>query len=123
MKMTIAIVCVLLVLTVLYLQTCTGIDFTGRSNKFDATAWPRLREGIHSAQYELGKIDEATSCVIAYDSVHKYFLVTNSITTTRNLLCAGFSISTTVKRDFESKAVIKEKQAQYLKKHARQCGL
>lgn len=36
---------------------------------------------------------------------------TDHCTTIRNLLCAGFSISTTVKTDFESKAIIKEKQA------------
>lgn len=78
MKIAITIVCVLLVLTVVYLQTCTGVDFAERFNKFDAAAYRSLRQGIHSENYELAKIDEATSCVIAYDSVHKYFLVTNN---------------------------------------------
>lgn len=43
---------------------------------------------------------------------------TDTCTTTRNLLCRSFSTSTTVKRDFESKAVIKEEQAEFLKKYA-----
>jgi hypothetical protein len=43
---------------------------------------------------------------------------TDSCTTTRNLLCRSFSTSTTVKRDFESKSVIKEEQAAFLKKYA-----
>jgi hypothetical protein len=44
-------------------------------------------------------------------------------TTIRNLLCASFSTSTTVKRDFESKAIIKEEQAGFLKKYAHKSGL
>nr|WP_074240831.1 hypothetical protein [Chitinophaga niabensis] len=43
---------------------------------------------------------------------------TDTCTTTRNLLCRSFSTSTTVKKDFESKSVIKEEQAEFLKKHA-----
>jgi hypothetical protein len=39
---------------------------------------------------------------------------TDSCTTTRNLLCASFPTSTTVKEDFEGKSVIKEKQASIL---------
>lgn len=36
-------------------------------------------------------------------------------TAIRNLLCGSFSTSTTVKTDFESKAISKEEQAEYLK--------
>lgn len=36
---------------------------------------------------------------------------TDNCTTIRNFLCAGFPTSTTVKTDFESKAIIKEEQA------------
>ena len=36
---------------------------------------------------------------------------TDNCTAVRNLLCAGFPTSTTVKTDFESKAIIKEEQA------------
>ena len=43
---------------------------------------------------------------------------TDTCTTIRNLLCRSFSTSTTVKRDFESKSVIKEEQAEFLKKYA-----
>ncbi len=35
----------------------------------------------------------------------------DSCTTIRNLLCASFPTSTTVKKDFESKSITKEKQA------------
>jgi hypothetical protein len=38
----------------------------------------------------------------------------DNCTTIRNLLCAGFPTSTTVKKDFESKAIIKEEQAHLL---------
>lgn len=47
----------------------------------------------------------------------------DNCTTVRNLLCASFSTSTTVKRDFESKAIIKERQAEFLKKYAQQNAL
>lgn len=43
---------------------------------------------------------------------------TDNCTTTRNILCASFSTSTTVKRDFESKAIAKKEQAQFLRKYA-----
>ncbi len=39
----------------------------------------------------------------------------DSCTTIRNLLCASFPTSTTVKEDFEGKSVIKERQAVILK--------
>src|SRR5688572_21207242 len=44
--------------------------------------------------------------------------VSDNCTTVRNLLCAGFTTSTTVKIDFESKAIIKEKQAQLLENYS-----
>lgn len=36
--------------------------------------------------------------------------------TARNLLCAGYPTSTTVKKDFESQSIIKEEQAKNLEK-------
>jgi hypothetical protein len=42
----------------------------------------------------------------------------DTCTTIRNLLCAGFSTSTTVKKDFESKSVVKEEQVKFLKELA-----
>jgi hypothetical protein len=39
-------------------------------------------------------------------------------TATRNLLCTSFSTSTTVKKDFESKAIIKEEQVGFLKDYS-----
>lgn len=39
----------------------------------------------------------------------------DSCTTIRNILCSSFSTSTTVKKDFEGKSVIKEKQVEFLK--------
>ncbi len=36
----------------------------------------------------------------------------------RNQLCSGYSTSTTVKRDFESKQLIKEEQVRFLQKLA-----
>jgi len=39
-------------------------------------------------------------------------------TAARNFLCAGFSTSTTVKRDFEGQLVIKEEQADRLREYA-----
>lgn len=44
-------------------------------------------------------------------------------TAARNFLCRSFSTSTTVKKDFESKAVDKKEQAQALKLFARQNNL
>ncbi|SHL13750.1 hypothetical protein SAMN05444266_102170 [Chitinophaga jiangningensis] len=43
---------------------------------------------------------------------------TDTCTTTRNHLCTSFSTSTTVKRNFESKAITKEEQAEFLVKYA-----
>jgi hypothetical protein len=40
--------------------------------------------------------------------------VLDNCTAVRNLLCAGFATSTTVKTDFEGKSVIKEKQTELL---------
>ncbi len=48
---------------------------------------------------------------------------TDHCTTTRNHLCRSFSTSTTVKKDFESKAIIKEEQAQFLKNFAKENNL
>ncbi|WP_440134001.1 hypothetical protein [Chitinophaga sancti] len=39
-------------------------------------------------------------------------------TAVRNYLCAGFSTSKTVKRDFERNAIIKKEQAEHLKQYA-----
>ncbi|MEI9943983.1 MAG: hypothetical protein WDN26_07135 [Chitinophagaceae bacterium] len=44
-------------------------------------------------------------------------------TATRNLLCASFPTSTTVKKDFESKALIKEKQAKLLEQYSSEKNL
>ncbi|MVT10665.1 putative polyvalent protein kinase domain-containing protein [Chitinophaga tropicalis] len=44
-------------------------------------------------------------------------------TTVRNFLCTSFRTSTTVKRDFENNAIIKEEQAKLLKEYARGSGL
>jgi hypothetical protein len=41
-------------------------------------------------------------------------------TTIRNLLCAGFATSTTVKKEFESKAILKEEQANLLEKYCKE---
>ena len=38
--------------------------------------------------------------------------------TIRNLLCTSFSTSTSVKKDFESKSIVKEKQVEFLKRLA-----
>ncbi|GAA3916782.1 hypothetical protein GCM10022209_06920 [Chitinophaga oryziterrae] len=38
----------------------------------------------------------------------------DNCTATRNILCASFSTSTTVKRDFESKAITKKEQVEFL---------
>lgn len=48
---------------------------------------------------------------------------TDNCTAIRNLLCGSFSTSTTVKKDFESKSIIKEEQVEFLKKHARENNL
>jgi hypothetical protein len=39
--------------------------------------------------------------------------------TVRNLLVEGFGTGSTVKREFESRAIVKEKQASFLKKWAK----
>jgi hypothetical protein len=44
-------------------------------------------------------------------------------TTVRNLLCASFPTSTTVKEDFEGKSVIKERQAVVLESFCNEIGL
>ena len=44
----------------------------------------------------------------------------DSCTTIRNLLCASFPTSTTVKKDFEGKAIVKEKQRQLLEDYSHQ---
>lgn len=47
----------------------------------------------------------------------------NSCTTIRNILSESFETSATVKGAFESRAIIKEKQAGFLKAYAKQEGL
>ena len=42
----------------------------------------------------------------------------DTCTTIRNHLCASFRTSTTVKKDFEGKSIIKEKQVEFLKQLA-----
>lgn len=70
--------------------------------------------------------------MLHYDTRNKIKNITKGIiiegqqdycTTTRNLLCASFSTSTTVKTDFESKAIIKEKQAKILVKFSNENNL
>jgi hypothetical protein len=39
-------------------------------------------------------------------------------TAIRNLLCQGFGSNPTVKREFESRSIVKEEQARFLKIHA-----
>jgi len=46
--------------------------------------------------------------------------VPDTCTTIRNLLCAGFPTSTTVKTDFEGKSVFKEEQAQRLENYSKE---
>jgi len=41
----------------------------------------------------------------------------DNCTTIRNLLCASYPTSTTVKSDFESKAIIKKERAQFIEKY------
>jgi len=41
----------------------------------------------------------------------------DNCTTIRNLLCASYPTSTTVKKDFESKTVIKKEQAKFIEKY------
>lgn len=43
--------------------------------------------------------------------------------TIRNLLCKSFGASPTVKSEFESRTVIKEKQVSFLRSHAQKAGL
>jgi hypothetical protein len=47
----------------------------------------------------------------------------DNCTATRNILCASFSTSTTVKRDFESKAITKKEQVEFLKTYAAEKNL
>jgi hypothetical protein len=42
----------------------------------------------------------------------------DNCTAARNLLCASFRTSTTVKRDFESQSVVKKEQAEFLRNHS-----
>jgi hypothetical protein len=45
---------------------------------------------------------------------------TDNCTAARNLLCASFRTSTTVKKDFEDQSRIKKEQAKFLKYHSSQ---
>jgi hypothetical protein len=47
----------------------------------------------------------------------------DSCTAIRNLLCRSFEAGPTVKREFESKRIIKEKQASFLEDHSRKLSL
>jgi hypothetical protein len=44
----------------------------------------------------------------------------DTCTTIRNLLCTSFATSTTVKKDFEGKAIIKEKQIRFIEPYTTQ---
>jgi len=58
-----------------------------------------------------GKIKNITAGIIIEGSQ-------DNCTTVRNLLCASFATSTTVKKDFEGKTIIKEKQATLLETYS-----
>ena len=62
------------------------------------------------------KIENITAGIILEGSV-------DSCTALRNLLCSSFPTSTTVKKDFESQAIIKKKQAQELEQFCTDYGL
>jgi len=47
----------------------------------------------------------------------------DNCTTIRNLLCAGYRTSTTVKKEFESNAIIKKEQAQLIEQFCKEKGL
>jgi len=47
----------------------------------------------------------------------------DTCTTIRNILCQSFATSPTVKSEFESKAILKEKQGQFLKSYAKKVSL
>ncbi len=47
----------------------------------------------------------------------------DNCTTVRNFLCAGFATSTTVKKDFEGKAIIKKEQANRLEQYSTENNL
>ena|SRR6266498_1607357 len=47
----------------------------------------------------------------------------DNCTTIRHLLCASFATSTTVKKDFEGKSIIKEKQANLLESYSTEKNL
>ena len=47
----------------------------------------------------------------------------SNCTTIRNLLCQSFETGTTIKSEFESRAIIKEEQAAFLKTYAQSAGL
>lgn len=47
----------------------------------------------------------------------------DTCTSIRNLLCASFETSTTVKEDFEGKAIVKEEQARLLESYIGQHNL
>jgi len=59
------------------------------------------------------KIEDITAGIIIEGSQ-------DNCTTIRNLLCASFETSTTVKTDFEGKAIIKEEQATLLETYCHQ---
>lgn len=48
---------------------------------------------------------------------------TDTCTAVRNILCASFSTSTTVKKDFESKSIVKEEQVGFLKNYSSENNL
>lgn len=63
-----------------------------------------------------GKLENITGGIVIEGA-------TDHCTAIRNLLCSGFSTSTTVKRDFESKSIAKEKQAEFLIRHTAETNL
>jgi hypothetical protein len=42
----------------------------------------------------------------------------DTCTTARNLLCASFTTSTTVKKDFAGQSIVKKEQAEFLRHHS-----
>jgi hypothetical protein len=42
----------------------------------------------------------------------------DTCTTARNILCASFKTSTTVKKDFEGQSIIKKEQAEFLRQES-----
>lgn len=76
MKKTIVVI-VSVILLLVFLDRCTTINISTAFLSSKYKAYPELRQGVSSKNFELRHIDSILYCGITYDPVYHFFLIDN----------------------------------------------